>query len=167
MQDFLSKMDEMGKPAWLTLMILGFVIFWPVGLAALFFLIFSGRFSDWRYERHLLAGGPSGNSHARETCHPRRYRGGCGGRPRGHRRKRHAPSSGNSAFDDYREEVLRRLEEEQSEFQDYLNRLRQAKDKEEFEAFVAERKSKGAVVPDPGSPEPETDPDEQGPSENG
>ena len=38
-------------------------------------------------------------------------------------------SSGNRAFDDYRAETLRRLEEEQREFQDFLVRLREAKDK--------------------------------------
>src|SRR6202008_3251234 len=47
------------------------------------------------------------------------------------------PSSGNRAFDEYRTETLRRLEEEQKEFKEFLARLRQAKDKEEFDAFVA------------------------------
>ncbi|TNE37128.1 MAG: DUF2852 domain-containing protein [Alphaproteobacteria bacterium] len=164
MQDFLDKMDEMGKPAWLTLMILGFIVFWPLGLAVLFYLIFSHRFSDWRFERLAFAGGPSVHGHARQECRPR-YKGGCGRRTR-RRRNRHAPSSGNSAFDAYREEVLRRLEEEQSEFQEYLDRLRQAKDKEEFEAFVAERKSKGAIVPQPGNTEPETPVDGDTPSQD-
>ena len=44
------------------------------------------------------------------------------------------PSSGNRAFDEYRMETLRRLEEEQTEFKDFLDRLRHAKDKEEFDA---------------------------------
>ena len=53
----------------------------------------------------------------------------------------YAPSSGNRAFDDYRVETLRRLEEEQVEFKDFLDRLRHAKDKEEFDAFMAQHAS--------------------------
>ena len=51
-----------------------------------------------------------------------------------------APSSGNRAFDEYRMETLRRLEEEQTEFKDFLDRLRHAKDKEEFDAFMAQHR---------------------------
>jgi hypothetical protein len=50
-----------------------------------------------------------------------------------------AASSGNAAFDEYREETLRRLEEEQKDFRDFLDRLRQAKDKAEFDQFMANR----------------------------
>ena len=53
-------------------------------------------------------------------------------------------STGNRAFDEYREETLRRLEEEANEFQAFLQRLRHAKDKAEFDQFMAERRS-GAV----------------------
>lgn len=49
-------------------------------------------------------------------------------------------SSGNRAFDEYRAETLRRLEEEQREFKEFLHRLRQAKDKAEFDMFMAERR---------------------------
>ena len=48
-------------------------------------------------------------------------------------------TSGNQAFDEYRAETLRRLEEEHRAFQDYLDRLRMAKDRAEFEQFMAER----------------------------
>jgi len=48
-------------------------------------------------------------------------------------------TSGNRAFDDYREETLRRLEDEQREFFDFLERLRHAKDKQEFDQFMSER----------------------------
>lgn len=48
-------------------------------------------------------------------------------------------SSGNRAFDEYRAETLRRLEEEQREFKEFLDRLRHAKDKAEFDEFMAER----------------------------
>ena len=52
----------------------------------------------------------------------------------------YSPSSGNRAFDEYRAETLRRLEEEQREFREFLDRLRQAKDKAEFDQFMAERR---------------------------
>jgi hypothetical protein len=51
--------------------------------------------------------------------------------------------SGNRAFDEYRQETLRRLEEEQREFQEFLARLRMAKDKAEFDQFMAERRTRG------------------------
>jgi hypothetical protein len=48
-------------------------------------------------------------------------------------------SSGNHAFDEYRAETLRRLEQEQREFMEFLNHLRHAKDKVEFDQFMTER----------------------------
>ena len=51
-------------------------------------------------------------------------------------------SSGNHAFDEYRSETLRRLEDEQREFRDFLERLRFAKDKQEFDQFMADRRSR-------------------------
>jgi hypothetical protein len=49
-------------------------------------------------------------------------------------------SSGNRAFDEYRADTLRRLEEEQREFMAFLDRLRHAKDKAEFDQFMAEHR---------------------------
>jgi hypothetical protein len=65
------------------------------------------------------------------------------------------PSSGNRAFDDYRSETLKRLEDEQREFRDFLDRLRFAKDKTEFDAFMSERRNH---APDAGpqAPQPQT-----------
>lgn len=57
--------------------------------------------------------------------------------------QRQAPSSGNRAFDEYRADALRRLEEEQREFKDFLDRLRHAKDKAEFDQFMDERRRGG------------------------
>lgn len=48
-------------------------------------------------------------------------------------------SSGNASFDAYREDTLRRLQEEQESFENFLNRLRDAKDKTEFDEFMDER----------------------------
>jgi hypothetical protein len=67
---------------------------------------------------------------AREEWHATR-RGGC----------RTFPTSGNIAFDEYRAETLKRLEEEQKEFTGFLQRLRRAKDKAEFDQFMFERRA--------------------------
>ncbi len=48
-------------------------------------------------------------------------------------------TSGNAAFDEYREETLKRLEKERAEFAEFLQRLRRARDKVEFDEFMAER----------------------------
>ncbi len=50
-----------------------------------------------------------------------------------------AQSSGNTAFDAYKAETLRRLEEEQDNFEAFLKRLRDAKDKAEFDQFMDDR----------------------------
>ena len=51
-------------------------------------------------------------------------------------------SSGNAAFDAYRDEMLRRLQEEQANFEQLMERLRAAKDKAEFDQFMAKRAEK-------------------------
>ena len=53
-----------------------------------------------------------------------------------------AATSGNKAFDEYRDETLRRLEDEEREFQAFLDRLRKARDKSEFDAFMADRRNR-------------------------
>ena len=58
-------------------------------------------------------------------------------------------SSASRAFEDYRAETLRRLEEEQREFKEFLERLRAAKDRAELDQFLNERGSK----PHPDSPQ--------------
>ena len=103
-------LDQRGKGAWIAAMVLGFIIFWPVGLALLAYMIWSKRmFSS------------------------------CAKRTR--TKAQHYPfkSSGNSAFDAYKADTLRRLEEEQDSFQSFLQRLREAKDKAEFDQFMDER----------------------------
>jgi hypothetical protein len=124
-----ERLDEYGKAAWIALTILAFWTFWPLGIAALIFLSCSGRIRAWKYE-----------SRGRwRNCNNWNL----GGRnDRGFRRG----SSGNVAFDEYRRETLRRLEEEQKEFQEYLDRLRAAKDKSEFDQFMAERRGRGEVA---------------------
>jgi Protein of unknown function (DUF2852) len=119
-----AKLDELGKPAWIALTILGFMVWWPVGLATLAFIIGSGRMNGWK------GGGVRRWHAAADQMRPV----GTWWQP--------SRSSGNRAFDEYREETLRRLEEEQREFHDFLARLRMAKDKAEFDQFMAERRSR-------------------------
>jgi hypothetical protein len=124
-----AKLDELGRPAWILLMILGFMWWWPVGLIVLAFMTGSGR----------MGGGYYGDRWQRKMERLQdkmeRLRGpgdwwGC-----------HS-SSGNRAFDEYRADTLKRLEDEQREFRDFLARLRQAKDKAEFDQFMAERRNR-------------------------
>ena len=49
-------------------------------------------------------------------------------------------------------ETLRRLEEEQTEFRDFLDRLRHAKDKEEFDQFMAQHRPR-PTPPQDGQPQ--------------
>ena len=133
-----AKLDDFGKPAWLAVMILGFIVWWPIGLAILGYIIWSGRmgcgrghWGQWKRERW-------------NTMNRRRQWG-----ARGY-------DSGNSAFEDYKEETLRKLEDEQKEFLDFLQRLRHAKDKAEFDQFMAERRNRPQTPPaeEPSAQEP-------------
>lgn len=45
----------------------------------------------------------------------------------------------NSAFETYRAETIRNLEDEQRQLTAFLERLRRARDQEEFEAWRADR----------------------------
>ena len=129
-----ERLDDIGKPAWIALMIVSFIIWWPIGLAALAFLIWSGR----------MGCGHHGNWHERRE----RWRA-AREEWRAFKRGEYSamPSSGNAAFDDYRAETLKRLEEEQKEFTGFLDRLRRAKDQAEFDQFMAERRNKPAGEP--------------------
>lgn len=125
-----AKLDEWGMGAWVALMVLAFILWWPLGLATLAYLIWSGRMSCWRRgEASCWHGGERMREAAQWWRQP--------------------PSSGNRAFDEYRAETLRRLEEEQREFREFLDRLRFAKDKTEFDQFMAERRARPASPPPP------------------
>jgi len=147
--DLVARLDDIGKPAWLTLMVLGFIFYWPAGLAVLAYLIWSGRMSCWR------RGGP-GRWQREGAEFYERAASWRGWHARWHRRGGWA-TSGNSAFDDYKAETLRRLEDEQREFHEFLGRLRQAKDKAEFDQFMADR-ARRPQGPMPEGPAPEAPP---------
>lgn len=104
-------LDDRGKGAWIAAMIVGFVVFWPVGLALLAYMIWSKR---------MFNKSCAMRSQARAAF----------------------KSSGNTAFDAYKSETLRRLEEEQDAFESFLQRLRDAKDKAEFDQFMDDRKKR-------------------------
>lgn len=132
----IDKIDDLGKPAWLALMVLSFILFWPVGLALLIYLKGSGRmFCSKRYGHWDMPD----RRQAREEWRGWKRRHGWG-RP---------ASSGNVAFDEYREETLRRLDEEQREFRDFLDKLRAAKDRSEFDQFMSDRRNRPATEPPP------------------
>ncbi|MHA6323455.1 DUF2852 domain-containing protein [Roseivivax sp. CAU 1753] len=107
-------LDQKGKFAWMIAMILGFVFFWPVGLALLAYMIWSKRMFSCSSRR------TSTTRHAFSAMKP----------------------SGNMAFDAYKSETLRRLEQEQAEFESFLKRLRDARDKAEFDQFMDDRKTR-------------------------
>ena len=115
--DVIGTLDEYGKPAWITLMIVSFIVFWPLGLAILFYMMWSGR----------MGCGKRNGSNREKFAAWQNYTG-------------PMRSTGNKAFDDYRADTLRRLEEEAEEFRAFLERLRAAKDKAEFDDFMSERK---------------------------
>ena len=123
-------------PAWIVLLILGFIVWWPVGLAILAFTFWSknmGCYSGDRWQRKMER---MEEKMGRMRDRMERF-GSHGFGPWGAPR-----SSGNHAFDEYRTETLRRLEDEQREFRDFLDRLRFAKDKQEFDQFMSERRNR-------------------------
>ena len=106
-------LDNKGKGAWIAAMVLGLIFFWPVGLALLAYMIWSKRMFNTSCSRRRMSSGFTAMR-----------------------------SSGNSAFDAYKAETLRRLEEEQENFEAFLKRLRDAKDKAEFDQFMDDRARK-------------------------
>lgn len=104
-----AKLDDWGRPGWLGAMVIGFLVFPPLGLFILGYMIWSKRMrcKAKRSRRHGMMRG----------------------------------ETGNSAFDEYRRETLQRLEDEREAFTGFLTRLREAKDKAEFDQFMTERTS--------------------------
>ncbi len=111
-------LDARGKGAWIAAMVLGFILFWPVGLAFLAYMIWSKRMFSNRTS--MMSG------RARHMA-PARFRG-----------------TGNVAFDSYKADMLRRLEDEQDAFETFLQRLRESKDKAEFDQFMQDRETRAS-----------------------
>src|SRR5579863_1763002 len=132
MTSIAARLDDIGKPAWIGLIIPSFIVFWPLGFIVHGYVIGSRRMSCGidgrdRWQRHM---GRMQRRMDRMQQKAERWWG---------PRAAASSSSGNRAFDEYRDETLRRLEDEQREFLEFLERLRHAKDKAEFDQFMADR----------------------------
>ncbi|WP_429818775.1 DUF2852 domain-containing protein [Ensifer sp. B1-9] len=120
-------------PATIALMVLGFVVFWPLGLAMLAYILFGEKLKTFKKDANDTVGGM------------------CSAFKRGGRRSNWTHRTGNVAFDDWREAELARLDEERrkldemrEEFDTYVRELRRAKDQEEFDRFMRDRKNGGS-----------------------
>jgi hypothetical protein len=123
------------RPAWTPLthilMVIGFMVLWPLGLAMLAYILWGDRIPEFR-----RAPGEARHAFSRGW--------GCG-----RRFDRGAASSGNVAFDEYRARELRRLDEERRRldeerrgFEQFMQNLRRARDQEEFDRYMAERRER-------------------------
>ena len=127
-------------PIELLAMILGFVVFWPIGLAVLAFKFWQRKSG---YQGDLGTAAQEKWQDARSA-----FSGPWGARASWR-------SSGNLAFDEWRaaeiarlEEERRKLEEAHREFAAFVENIRRAKDREEFERFMNERRNR----PEPQGP---------------
>ncbi len=136
------------RPAWtpatIALMVLGFIFFWPLGLAMLAYIIWGDRLGD--FKRSVNDKTDSMFSSFRNCGKSESF--GFGG------------TTGNAAFDDWRREELdrlaeerRRLEEARADFEAYATELRRARDKEEFDRFMNERRANGKTTPSTRKPD--------------
>src|SRR5690606_24532018 len=117
------------RPAWtpatIALMVLGFIAYWPLGLAMLAYILWGDRLGN--FKREVNRATDSMFSNCRSAA-------------------RASGATGNVAFDDWRTKELDRLAEERrkleamrDEFDEYVRELRRAKDQEEFDRFMAHR----------------------------
>ena len=140
------------RPAWtpatIALMVIGFMVFWPLGLAMLAYIIWGDRLDGFKRDVNRATDGVfAGCRRSADKAH--RW---------GHGPTRAGPRTGNVAFDDWRDKELERLAEERkklddalAEFDEYARELRRAKDQEEFDRFMVNRKSN--------PPAPKSDPE--------
>ncbi|CAN1541219.1 Protein of unknown function DUF2852 [Rhabdaerophilaceae bacterium] len=146
MTGMVARLDGYGRAGWLAAMIMGFVLFWPIGLLILGYMIWGGRMgcrNDGRWAERQQAYLDMKIERMQErmdrwSLFRQRIMGQTTAASASF-----APS-GNRAFDEYRSETIQRLEREATEFRDFLDRLRHAKDKAEFEQFMADRKGRPA-----------------------
>lgn len=117
-------------------MVAGFVIFWPLGLVAIFLKWKNGEMWSGASDGKAPWAGVNWKGADFQAWKSQAGFGGQSGR------------TGNAAFDEYRrnelarlEEERRKLEAEQREFVTFLERLRKAKDQDEFDRFMAERRA--------------------------
>ena len=128
-------------------MVLGFAVFWPIGLAILGYKLWQRKFGGddlqtfastrWNEARAAMSSMQAGRPST-----PRPWASGPWGRGQ-------PASSGNRAFDDWKAAELTRLEDERKkledahlEFAEFVENIRRAKDREEFERFINERRNR-------------------------
>ncbi len=127
------------RPAWtpatIALMILGFMAFWPLGLAMLAYILWGDRLDQFKSDINRATNNVANGFRFGRTCTK-------------------VNTTGNVAFDDWRQAELERLEEERRrlddmcrEFDEHLHELRRAKDQKEFDDFMKARTQKGAGAP--------------------
>ena len=130
------------RPAWtpvtIAMMIVGFMIFWPLGLAMIAYIMWGDRLDQFKQDVNAATD--------RASC--------AWGKARFSRENgfgSHA-RTGNVAFDDWRDAELQRLDEERrkleemrAEFEDYAHELRRAKDQDEFDRFMRDRDASKAT----------------------
>ena len=135
-------LSSMGRwSAWeIGAMVAGFVVFWPLGLIALFLKWKNGEM--WKGSADTAA--PWASFKAPDLS---------GWNWKGQASSYGFAGSGNAAFDTYKREQLKRLDEErrrlddeQKAFRDFVERLRRAKDQDEFDRFMNERRSTPPAV---------------------
>ena len=121
----LNWLDERGPISWIVVMVGSFIFAGPLGLLVLGFILITGRFGRGcrRNAERFAACAPRMNFHA--------------SRP-----------TGNRAFDAYKADTLARLEREQDDFEAFLARLREARDKAEFDQYMGERAKAAAAGED-------------------
>jgi hypothetical protein len=123
-------LDDRGRKAWIIAMILGFIFAWPIGLGLLAYMIWSKRMFNRSCAKHSSDHGAPWARHSHHWGHSGPFR-----------------SSGNTAFDAYKADTIRRLQDEQDAFEAFLQRLRDAKDKSEFDSFMEDRAKQNAAAP--------------------
>lgn len=127
------------RPAWtpvtIAMMVLGFMVFWPLGLAMIAYIIWGERLDEFKSEMNNATDGffRTCRGSSRRSSH--KY-----GRGASH------SNSGNAAFDEWRDEELQRMDEERrkldamrEEFDAHMRDLRRARDKDEFDEFMQTR----------------------------
>lgn len=119
-------------PATIGMMVVGFALYWPLGLAMLAYIIYGDRLRGFKTSANSAFDGLFGSFKRRGFS-------------------ARATDTGNVAFDDWREAELARLDEERQklnsmrdEFETYVRELRRAKDQEEFERFMRDRRAGNA-----------------------
>lgn len=118
------------------------MVFWPLGLAMLAYVLFGDRFDAFKRDANATVDGMFRSCRSKSSGFA---------------------STGNVAFDEWREKEIERLNEERrkldelrADFEEELRELRRAKDQEDFDRFMAKRNAsretgvakRGKSVPD-------------------